>query len=399
MTLLLAARQARPAGMAFHCLALVMACWPQTLATACPFCGTVGQSLSQRRDEASVVAVAEAESGASADATGFLSQRFRLDQLLRGNADAAIVGASVTARVVGPVAGTAVLFGTAAAGGAAADPRRTWSAVAADEALLGYVATAPAISQPAAERLRWFATRLEHPDPAIAADAFTEFGLARFDDVCTAAAALDPARLRAWVQEPGIDARRRGLYGLLLGVVAAASEDAAVTRDCLDALHRAVEAPADDFRAGFDGVLAGVLVGEGVMGLEYLRERGLFGREARPLDQRHLLAALRFAGESLTGTIPRKQIIAATAALLFSPAVAADATVDLARYQAWDEVANVARLWDSLGANDPLVRRAVAGYLTACPLPAATHELERIGRHNPGELKQALDAAASPAAR
>jgi redox-sensitive bicupin YhaK (pirin superfamily) len=34
----------------------------------------------------------------------------------------------VTARVVGPVAGTAVLFGTAAAGGAAADPRRTWSA-------------------------------------------------------------------------------------------------------------------------------------------------------------------------------------------------------------------------------------------------------------------------------
>jgi len=57
--------------------------------------------------ETSVVAVDEAESGASADATGFLSQRFRLDQLLRGNADAAVVGASVPARVVGPLAGTA----------------------------------------------------------------------------------------------------------------------------------------------------------------------------------------------------------------------------------------------------------------------------------------------------
>jgi len=385
--------------VAFQLFFAAMASWTATLAIACPFCGTVGQSLSQRRDEASVVAVAEAESGASADATGFLSQRFRLDQLLRGNADAAVVGASVPARVVGPLAGTAVLFGSESAGGAAAEPRYTWSAVAADETLLGYVATSPAISQPAAERLRWFAPRLEHRDPAIAADAYTEFGLATFADVRTAAAALDPARLRAWVQEPGIDARRRGLYGLLLGVVAATSEDAAVSRDCLAALHQAVEAPADDFRAGFDGLLAGVLVAEGVLGLEYLRERGLFVRDARPLDQRHLLAALRFAGESLAETIPREQLIAATAALLVSPAVAADATVDLARYQAWDKVADVSRLWDSLGMNDPLVRRAVAGYLTACPLPAATHELERIGQHNPGELKQALDAAASPAAR
>jgi len=378
---------------------LLMAARIPATAIACPFCGTVGQSLSQRRDEAAVVAVAEAEGEAAADATGFLSQRFRLDQLLRGNADAAVVGATVTARVVGPATGTAVLFGTKSAGGADAEPRSTWSAVTADETLLGYVATAPAISQPAAERLRWFATRLEHRDPAIAADAYTEFGLATFADVRTAAAALDPTRLRAWVQEPGIDARRRGLYGLLLGVVAATSEDAAVSRDCLDALHQAIEAPADDFRAGFDGLLAGVLVAEGEHGLDFLTGRGLFGRDARPLDQRHLLAALRFAGESLTDTIPRERIIAATATLLVSPAVAADAAVDLARYQAWDKVADVSRLWDSFGTNDPLVRRAVAGYLTACPLPTATHELERIRSQHPDLLKQACDALTLPAAR
>jgi len=378
---------------------LLMAARIPATAIACPFCGTVGQSLSQRRDEAAVVAVAEAEGGAAADATGLLSQRFRLDQLLRGNADAAVVGATVTARVVGPATGTAVLFGTKSAGGAGAEPRSTWSAVTADETLLGYVATAPAISQPAAERLRWFATRLEHRDPAIAADAYTEFGLATFADVRTAAAALDPTRLRAWVQEPGIDARRRGLYGLLLGVVAATSEDAAVSRDCLDALHQAIEAPADDFRAGFDGLLAGVLVAEGEHGLDFLTGRGLFGRDARPLDQRHLLAALRFAGESLTDTIPRERIIAATATLLVSPAVAADAAVDLARYQAWDKVADVSRLWDSFGTNDPLVRRAVAGYLTACPLPTATHELERIRSQHPDLLKQACDALTLPAAR
>ena len=172
-----------------------------------------------------------------------------------------------------------------------------------------------------------------------------------------------------------------------------------MSRTCIDALHRAVEAPADDFRAGFDGVLAGVLVAEGEAGLDFLEHRGLFARQARALDQRHLLAALRFAGESLTYEIPRGRIVAATASLLASPAVAADATVDLARYRAWETVAEVSRLWDTLGNDDPVVRRAVAGYLAACPLPAARQELERISRQNPGVLKQALDAAALPPAR
>jgi hypothetical protein len=379
---------------------LAMAAWAATPAAACPFCGTVGQSLAQRRDAAAIVAVAEAEGTAAAEPSSVLMQRFRIDQVLRNTAHASVAGATVPARVAGPIAGTAVLFGTvtAASTEAAADDR-SWSAVAADESLLGYVAAAPATDLPAAERLRWFATRLEHPDPAIAADAFTEFGLSPFTAVRAAASALDPARLQAWVSEPGIDARRRGLYGLLLGVVAAAAKDPAVARTCIDTLHRAVEAPADDFRAGFDGVLAGVLVAQGQDGLDYFDRCGLLSRRARALDQRHLLAAVRFAAESLSEAIPRGRLIAATAALLASPAVAADATVDLARYQAWDTAAEVSRLWDTLGADDPVVRRAVAGYLTACPLPAAKQALEQIRSRDPQRLQQALDAAALPMAR
>jgi hypothetical protein len=374
---------------------LAMAAWDATPAAACPFCGTVGQSLAQRRDAAAIVAIAEAEGTAAAEPSSVLMQRFRIDQVLRDTAHASVVGATVPARVAGPIAGTAVLFGAVKA---AADGR-SWSAVAADESLLGYVAAAPATDLPAAERLRWFATRLEHPDPAIAADAFTEFGLSPFTAVRAAASALDPDRLQAWVSEPGIDARRRGLYGLLLGVVAAAAKDPAVTRTCIDTLHRAVEAPADDFRAGFDGVLAGVLVAQGQDGLDYFDRCGLLSRQARALDQRHLLAAVRFAVESLSEAIPRGRLVAATAALLASPAVAADATVDLARYQAWDTAAEVSRLWDTLGADDPVVRRAVAGYLTACPLPTAKQALEQIRSRDPQRLQQALDAAALPMAR
>ena len=392
-------RRARRARAAILLVVLVVAA-SASPTSACPFCGTVGQSLAQRRDAAAAVAVAEAEGMAAADPSGFPAQRFRIDQMLRNTGHASVVGETVPARVAGSIAGTAVLFGSVrAAPPDATNAGLAWSAVAADETLLGYVTAAPAISQPPTERLRWFAARLEHPDPAIASDAFTEFGLAPFAAVRAAAAALDPTRLRAWVSEPGIDARRRGLYGLLLGVVAAAADEPAVRRDCIDTLHRAIDAPADDFRAGYDGILAGVLVAEGQAGLDVLDHRGLFGALARTLDQRHLLAAVRFAGESLADTIPRERVIAATTALLASPAVAADATIDLARYRAWDAMADVSRLWDTLGTDDPLVRRAVAGYLTACPLPAARRELERIRTRDPERLRQAIDAAALPGAR
>ena len=372
---------------------------------ACPFCGTVGQSLAERRDQAAVVAVGEAAGPATADAIGFLFQPFRIDQRLRGHVDAADAadavdaGGPVSARVTGPVNGTAVLFGTVAAAAVPGADRHRWSAVASDESLLGHVAAAPAVTLPAAERLRWFAARLEHPDPAIAADAFTEFGLAPFAAVSAAADAVDQEALQSWVSEPGIDQRRRGLYGLLLGVVAFQTQDESASEACNAALHRAIETPADDFRTGFDGLLAGVLVAEGADGLEYLRQRGFLLTTARALDQRHLLSALRFAWESLADRIPRQQISTATATLLASPSVAADAVVDLARYQDWNAVADVARLWDTLGGNDPLIRRAVAGYLAACPLPVARQQLQRLRGQDAALLQQALDAAALPAAR
>jgi hypothetical protein len=116
----------------FLVLVLAVPPWAASLATACPFCGTVGQSLAQRRDAAAVVAVAEAEGPATADPSSVLMQRFRIDQVLRDTAHTAAVGTTVPARVAGPIAGTAVLFGSAsAATPEVAANDRSWSAIAA----------------------------------------------------------------------------------------------------------------------------------------------------------------------------------------------------------------------------------------------------------------------------
>ena len=356
-------------------------------ATACPFCDVVGRPLAERRDTAAVVAVGEAD-GEAREAEGGVRHAFMVQSVIRGAG--ANPGDTVTARVTGPVRGTALLFG---------DGAGQFEAVAADETLLGYVAAAPRAGAEAAERLAWFARWLEHPDPVIAADAFLEFGLAEFSAVVAAAGALDAAKLRAWVTEPAIDQRRRGFYGLALGIVArraAEAGDDAGAKACLAALERALLAEGTDLRAGYDGLLGGLLVARNEAALEWFREQGLIAADTRAGDARHTLAALRFAWEYLADRVPRESVAAAAARLLANPAVAADTAVDLARWQHWASVEDVAALWDRLGRDDPLVRRAVAGYLIACPLEPAKRRAATIAAAEPAAWAAAVAATALP---
>lgn len=359
------------------------------VAVACPFCGPVGRSLAERRDAADSVLVADAVGDATRAADGLLVQPLAPLAALRGAAD--VPAAALECRVGEPIMGTGLLFGSREPDGL------RWEAIAADEALIAHVAAAPAVEEVAAQRLRWFASRLEHANPAIAADAFTEFGLAPFAVVREVADAFDPDQLRAWLADPGVDRRRRGFYALALGVATAATERPSDRSAGIAALHAAVEEAGDDLRAGYDGILAGVFVAETETGLAYLGDRGLFTATTRPGDAKHALAALRFAWECLADLIPRDRVAEATAGLLDNPAVAADAAVDLARYARWDEVDRVAALWKSLGRDDPLVRRAVAGYLEACPLPAAASHRGRLAASDSKAWAAARAAAAGPA--
>lgn len=369
---------------------ILATCAAVATAEACPFCGAVGQPLASRRDAAAGVAVGEADGPASLQPDGGMTQPFLLRQRLAGKA---ALPETMTATVASPVRGTAAVF----IGRSGVEESRKAAAIAADETRLGYLATAPAVEQPAAKRLRWFARWLEHPDPVVAEDAFAEFGQAPFAAVREAADALPAARLRDWVADPGISQQRRGFYGLALGLVAAADPDE--REACRQALWQVIEQPADDFRAGFDGILAGVLVADGEAGLEALTACGLLEPAARPVEKRQMLAVLRFAWESLGDTIPRDRLAQATARLLESPVTAAEATIDLARYRWWDATDRVAALWSELGNDDPLVRRAVAGYLIACPEPQARQHEAALRRRDPVRFEQAAQAAALPLGR
>lgn len=365
-------------------------------AVACPFCGPVAEPLASRRARSTTVAVAETLGPAVAAVDGRRQQPLRiLSTVTASAAGSQLIPADpsqppVQAAVTDDFTGTALLFQSRAG---------DWQALAADELLIGYCLSAPPpADQPTQEavRLRWFARWLEHTNAAIAADAYAEFAVAPFTAVRDAADAFAADRLADWVADPTIDQQRRGFYGLAAGLVARRQTGPAAAR-CREAVITAVSAsPTSDFRAGYDGLLAGLFVALGSDALPVIESLGLLEPDASPVDQRHLLQALRFCWEEPAETLPQAAVVTATRRLLASANLAREAVIDLARYRAWDACSDVAALWNTGDEADALLRTAVVGFLLACPTPAAKQTLERLRKQDAAAVEAAVKAARLP---
>jgi hypothetical protein len=272
----------------------------------------------------------------------------------------------------------------------AAEPHHLhWQATAIEEAGFAYLAKLPSARQPAAERLRYAVRFLEHADPLVAADAYLEFGHAPYDEVRQVADAFSQEKLRRWIADPGVAGERKGFYALALGLAQAPNERE--TNAAL--LAKQIAAPADDFRAGFDGILAASLLLSGERGLAEIEERILSNPKSRDGDVRHALSALRFYHD-FGREIPPARLAAALHPLLSRPEFAAAAIVDLARWQDWTQLDRIADLYDAPKFDTPAVREAVVGYLLVCPEREAKARLADLRTQDPKGVAAAEAGAA-----
>jgi hypothetical protein len=219
---------------------------------------------------------------------------------------------------------------------------------------------------------------LEHPNKLIAEDAYLEFGHAPFDEVARAADLLPMAKIRGWLGDEKISPQHKGFYGLALGLAKGSADRQANAA----LLERQILAPEDDFRAGFDGVLGGYLLLTGKAGLKLIEDRYLANPKAAVGDVRHAMTALRFYHE-FGREITVAQLRAALARLLARPEFAELAIIDLTRWQAWESLEQIATLYAQPAYQDTATRRAIVGYLGACPEPAAATWLAKLRAADP----------------
>jgi len=345
----------------------------------CPFCTAPEPTLAERRETVDWVAIAEAGESLPPVTGKPALQRFTVHRVLKGD-PLPLKPPMITIPAKVASGNLALLFATRNEEpglSATFEDQFSWQATAVDETSLAYFVKAPDLRVPTAERLPYFVRFLEHANATIAADAYSEFGRAPFDAVTKVAGDLPMDIFRKRLIDPEVPGERKGFYGLALGLARSEVDKKANAA----ALRGVIEQPASDFRAGFDGVLGGLLVLEGTQGLDLLDRRILGNPAAARGDVLHAVTALRFYYEYGT-VIPKPRLAVSMARLLARPDCAAVATIDLARWQAWDQLPQVEKLWPE-AKDDRQLQRAIIGFLLACPTPEARTRLATIRRDQP----------------
>jgi len=367
-----------------------------SIGSACPFCGPVETPLSYRIARSSDLAIGESLSEAIANKQGQRRQSFSLlSTIVPTSSGRKVISIEPTAQLVEAAvettfSGTALLFNLPVVG---------WTALAADEMLLGYVLQTPPFEQHESKnknRLEWFAQWLDHPNPAISKDAYAEFALAPFQKVRDSAHVFSPEVVIDHLSNLSIQQQRRGFYGIVAGVLARQSPTGSQSA-CTNALIRIfTKKQPSDFQAGLDGIMAGLFLAMGEHALPILERQNIFENEASPVSQRHLLQALRFCWEYPSDTIPRTEVTLITRRLLTIPHLTREVIVDLSRYQDWEFRKQVVATWNTFGAEDPLIRPAIIGYLLACPPEKSASLLAQLREKNMEVFDKARQASAIP---
>ncbi len=235
-------------------------------------------------------------------------------------------------------------------------------------------------STDAVTNLAFFFRYLDDPDPEVARDAFIEFARATDADIARAAPRLDADKLRAWIKDKNTSATQVGVYALLLGAQGKPAD--------ADFLRGLLDSDEQRYQAAFDGLLAGyiqMLPKEG-----WALAHAVLGDGNKSLTVRlSVVRTLRFQhGAHPKESLPH--ILKAMQTLLAQGELADIAVEDMRRWELWDLVGNVFKLYGQKGFDAPLMKRAVIRYALCCKKTEAADFL-KARRTGESELVQEVE--------
>lgn len=306
-------------------LAVALLC-VSTAAAACPICLGAGQpTVAQKLAAApqAVLALPTADAG-----------QFRVVEVLRGERPSTRTIEGGYPRSASPVdsalrKGEALLL-------VREDPLPGWvvlGAIGTDQAAwLRQLAVGRRVDELSTaqwrDRVARVAPRLESPQPLVAKIAHGELSAAPYAAMRSARPRLDAHKVRAWVADPQLAARRR-LYVLLLGLTGD-HRDAAALEQQLDAAWQAGET------TNLAAMLTADLELRGPARLAWVEEKYLRDRARSAPEAEAALLALSAQGHA-NAVIPRDRVIQAYRVYMKAhPENAGAVAPDLAAWQYWD---------------------------------------------------------------
>jgi hypothetical protein len=248
--------------------------------------------------------------------------------------------------------------------------------LAAPAAVVEYVKAAHAADDPdPARRLGFFFRHLDHPHPAVAADAFFEFARAADADILKAAAGFDRAKVRRLIADPNTPAERLGVFAFLLGACGTA-DDAAFLAALLTPTP-----PSDRAAAAFGGLLAGYIMLKPADGWA-LAARVLADERRGYADRLSTVNTVRFF-QATRPAESKAHVLRCCAALLPCGDLADQAVEDLRRWGYWELTADVLAQFGKPTHSAPIVRRSIVRYALTCPTEEARRFIAALRQTDP----------------
>ena len=247
-----------------------------------------------------------------------------------------------------------------------------------------YFTKAPAPDQKTSERLKYFLPFLEHSDPLVATDAWSEFANAEYTDIVSIRDAFSRPNLRKWIADSDVGPERLGLYGMMLGLCG-------TDRDA-DFLRQQIGLPTGgDIRFGTEGLMGGLLLLDGDDGLKFLEDSRLKNGNASAFECFGVIQALQFAWTYEPDRFEKDRLRRALHPLLHRMEVREIVIRDLARWEDWEAVTLMPDVYAASKADDARTVQAIVGFLILCRqagtdgdgnVAAATALLDTIRKEN-----------------
>lgn len=324
---------------------------------ACPYCGTPAPSLSEQVRAFDVVVLGKYLGGKKPDRSKEFSgtTQFKILETIKDEQQAINEEGRITRdRYSEMEPGQRLLiFGNNT------DKGIVWAEfVKMTPASFQYFKESPPETLPTSQRLAYFLQFLEHSDRIIAADAFSEFAVAPYEDVRALAPLMNPEQIRGWLanpKEPADRFVRIGFFGLLLGLCGTEA-DAEFLRTC--ALSK-----SEDYSFGIDGMTSGYLILTQGEGFKKLMQELLTQGKPTNTQLFPLLQALRFMWTYESDDAMKVKIRSSMRQMLDHTEIVDLAIIDLTRWKDWESMDQIASFYHAPQYNHPQIKRAILRYL------------------------------------
>lgn len=242
--------------------------------------------------------------------------------------------------------------------------------IAVTDSAIEYIGKMQKFPEEGPERLVFAKEYLTRSDKMLRRDAFDEFGKAPYDTLIQLKPLLHAGQLINGIEDAKTSPNIRKLYYTLLSICGSGEH--------VPFLKSQIDREKSEQSEALPAMIACYLSLTGSDGLAVIERAYLRSEETD--DARRAgaaITALRFHGQEAK-LIDREQIAIIFRNMLERPQLGARVLSDLARWEDWSIIDQVAELFvtargDSLWVREPAVR-----YLIACPLPEAKKQLERL---------------------